>query len=95
MSTPTEYLWRGVSELPDYKQTFPHWTKDRLEEVVGKYMDAEGVGLLREMLAYDPAERISAKRLLKRSYFDDVDRSTLPAGNYDGSTMYIAVSGLS
>uniref|UniRef100_A0A183EVJ5 Protein kinase domain-containing protein n=1 Tax=Gongylonema pulchrum TaxID=637853 RepID=A0A183EVJ5_9BILA len=41
------------------------------------------------MLAYDPSQRISAKRLLKHEYFDDVDRGLLPAGNYDGSTLIL------
>lgn len=40
---------------------------------------------LQDMLTYDPAQRISAKQLLKNPYFDDVDRKKLPAGNYDGT----------
>ncbi|VDK38836.1 unnamed protein product [Gongylonema pulchrum] len=40
------------------------------------------------MLVYDPARRISAKRLLRHEYFSDVDRSLLPAGDYDGSSLW-------
>ena len=27
LGTPTEATWPGVSQLPDFKDTFPQWTK--------------------------------------------------------------------
>ncbi|VDN43754.1 unnamed protein product [Gongylonema pulchrum] len=89
LSTPTEEKWKGVTSLRDYKPSFPWWPKNRIEEVLGDYMDAGGLNILKAMLAYDPSQRISAKRLLKHEYFDDVDRGLLPAGNYDGSTLIL------
>lgn len=32
-----------------------------------------------KMLIYDPAKRISGKMALNHPYFDDLDKSTLPA----------------
>ncbi|VDN94441.1 unnamed protein product [Brugia pahangi] len=85
MSTPTEDIWHGVTQLPDFKMSFPQWKEDGLRKILDPYMDPEGIKILRDMLIYDPAQRISAKQLLKNPYFDDVDRKKLPAGNYDGT----------
>ena len=37
------------------------------------------------MLVYDPAKRISAKAAITHPYFDDLDKSSLPArpGEYE------------
>ena len=32
-----------------------------------------------KMLVYNPAKRISAKSAMKHCYFDDLDKTTLPA----------------
>ncbi|VDN01300.1 unnamed protein product [Thelazia callipaeda] len=85
MSTPTEKSWPGVRDLPDFNMTFPQWKDDGLRELLKGRMDSEGLEVLRSMLSYDPALRISAKELLKHPYFDDVDRKTLPAGDYCGT----------
>ncbi|MCP9261635.1 CMGC/CDK/CDC2 protein kinase [Dirofilaria immitis] len=85
MSTPTEDIWHGVTQLPDFKMSFPQWKEDGLRKILDSYMDPEGIEILRDMLIYDPAQRISAKKLLKNPYFDDVDRTKLPAGDYDGT----------
>ena len=37
------------------------------------------IKLLEEMLVYDPAKRISAKKALSHPYFDDLDKMKLPA----------------
>ncbi len=28
LGTPTEETWPGIKKLPDYKTTFPKWTKN-------------------------------------------------------------------
>lgn len=71
MKTPTEEIWPGVTSLPDYKPTFPNWTKDSLNSQL-KNMDDKGIDLLRKMLVYDPKKRINARDALKHPYFDDV-----------------------
>ncbi|KHN80331.1 Cyclin-dependent kinase 1 [Toxocara canis] len=84
LSTPTESIWKGVSELPDYKETFPKWRGNTLAEKMNKYLNADGIDLLQKMLIYEPGKRIAAKTILKDPYFDDLDKKTLPAGAYDG-----------
>ena len=44
-----------------------------------KKIDPLGYDLLEKMLIYDPAERISAKKAILHPYFDDLDKTTLPA----------------
>ncbi|PSN41821.1 Cyclin-dependent kinase 1 [Blattella germanica] len=77
LRTPTEDLWPGVTQLPDYKATFPNWTQNNLTNHL-KNIDEDGIDLLQQMLTYDPAARISAKAALKHPFFDDLDKSTLP-----------------
>jgi len=70
LGTPDDNIWPGVSQLRDYKPTFPNW------QGVGKkfvtHLDDLGYDLLKKMLRYDPCERISAKAALKHPYFKGV-----------------------
>ena len=45
MGTPTEEMWPGVTQLPDYKPTFPKWTSQPLTKVVPG-LDPLGIDLL-------------------------------------------------
>jgi cyclin-dependent kinase 1 len=51
LSTPTEENWPGVSDLPDYKSSFPSWKGNNLKESV-KVLDATGLDLLQVFLEY-------------------------------------------
>ena len=101
LRTPTEDLWPGVTQLPDFKvaesdsmvfvltfintqATFPNWQTMGLASSMKK-IEPAGLDLLEKMLIYDPAKRISAKKALLHPYFDDLDKTTLPAkpGEYD------------
>ncbi|VDK67989.1 unnamed protein product [Onchocerca ochengi] len=88
LSTPTEETWNGVSNLPHYSTKFPQWKKCSLKKILGKYMDSGSLEILKAMLAYNPEERVSAKKLLKDPYFNDIDRKKLPARNYDGTSKF-------
>lgn len=77
LSTPSEENWPGVSQLPDYKSTFPSWRTNVLPQTV-KQIDDVGMELLQSMLKYDPSQRISAKAALHHPYFDDLDKESLP-----------------
>lgn len=68
LGTPTEATWPGVTQLPDYKNTFPKWTMKRLEEMVPN-LEPEGKDLLLKLLQYSPNQRISAKSALTHPYF--------------------------
>lgn len=46
LGTPSEDNWPGVSQLPDYKPTFPHWSAQDLGDQV-PMLDEEGLDLLR------------------------------------------------
>lgn len=68
LGTPTEETWPGVAKLPDYKSTFPNWKENILGNMLTN-MEAKGVDLLKEMLIYDPCERITARDALEHVYF--------------------------
>ncbi|XP_078268890.1 cyclin-dependent kinase 1 [Rhinoraja longicauda] len=77
LGTPNNDIWPGVETLSDYKNTFPKWKAGSLSQV--KNIDQNGLELLAKMLIYDPTKRISAKEALHHLYFDDLDKSSLPA----------------
>eukprot|EP00048_Salpingoeca_helianthica_P010656 m.153189 g.153189 ORF g.153189 m.153189 type:complete len:299 (+) comp15119_c0_seq9:1617-2513(+) len=70
-STPTEAVWPGVAQLPDYTGSFPRWNAQPLNEVVPG-LDAAGLDLLAQLMRYDPVKRISAKAALRHEYFADM-----------------------
>ncbi|XP_005407520.1 PREDICTED: cyclin-dependent kinase 3 isoform X2 [Chinchilla lanigera] len=77
LGTPSEDTWPGVTQLPDYKGTFPKWTRKGLEEIVPN-LESEGKDLLMQLLQYDPSQRISAKAALAHPYFSSVEPSPAP-----------------
>jgi len=81
LGTPTEETWKGVTELPDYKPSFPKWKDNKLAQAT-KQIDADGLDLLQQMLIYDPSRRIIAKAILQHKYFFDLDKSALPTANF-------------
>lgn len=45
LTTPNDETWPGVSELKDYKPTFPKWSDNLLKDSV-KNISNEGLDLL-------------------------------------------------
>ncbi|KAK0548831.1 Cyclin-dependent kinase catalytic subunit [Tilletia horrida] len=74
LGTPTNETWPGVQNLPDYKATFPRWTGMPIRRAVPQ-LDEDGIDLLKDMLVYDPAGRISAKRSLQHPYFAPITQA--------------------
>ncbi|KAF8307797.1 Pkinase-domain-containing protein [Clavulina sp. PMI_390] len=68
LGTPNEQIWPGVSQLPDFKPTFPQWSARDLAQTVAE-LDAGGAELLQSFLIYDTANRMSAKRALLNPWF--------------------------
>jgi len=79
LGTPTEANWAGISELPDFKPTFPRWQARGWANIrnTAAQVGPDGVDLLEKLMAYDPRKRLSARRSLKQPYFHDVDMSNL------------------
>ncbi|TPX12757.1 uncharacterized protein E0L32_000934 [Thyridium curvatum] len=70
LGTPTEEIWPGVTSYPDFKSSFPKWSRD-LSKPICTNLDDVGLDLLEMMLAYDPAGRISAKQACNHPYFEE------------------------
>ncbi|XP_054989780.1 cyclin-dependent kinase 3 isoform X2 [Sorex araneus] len=68
LGTPSEAVWPGVTQLPDYKSSFPKWARKGLDEAVPS-LEPEGKDLLSQLLCYDPSQRVSAKAALMHPYF--------------------------
>lgn len=60
LGTPTTDIWPGLSQMPDFKPTFPRWRPQPLQDVLPE-MDDKALHLLSSMLTYDPARRISGQ----------------------------------
>lgn len=60
LGTPTDEIWPGVKSLPDYKSSFPQWSGVPLNKAVPS-LDESGLDLLKGMLIYDPAGRVSGE----------------------------------
>uniref|UniRef100_A0A1I7YIU7 Protein kinase domain-containing protein n=1 Tax=Steinernema glaseri TaxID=37863 RepID=A0A1I7YIU7_9BILA len=87
LGTPCERTWPGVQSLRDFKPHFPRWVENHLPDTMEKHLDKEGIDLLQKMFIYNPVDRISCKQVLQHPYFNDLDKTSLPAGAYDGSTL--------
>ncbi|KAF8325462.1 Pkinase-domain-containing protein [Cantharellus anzutake] len=72
LGTPHESTWPGVSQLPDFKPTFPQWSGIDLGEAVHE-IDRVGADLLHSFLVYDTASRMSAKRAQKHPWFGNME----------------------
>eukprot|EP00747_Dinoflagellata_sp_TGD_P164001 gnl/TRDRNA2_/TRDRNA2_183343_c0_seq1.p1 gnl/TRDRNA2_/TRDRNA2_183343_c0~~gnl/TRDRNA2_/TRDRNA2_183343_c0_seq1.p1 ORF type:complete len:317 (+),score=68.77 gnl/TRDRNA2_/TRDRNA2_183343_c0_seq1:43-993(+) len=77
LGTPTEAMWPGVSELPDFKPTFPKWQPRGWAQIrnTAAQVGPDGIDLLERLMSYDPKKRLSARRTLSHAYFADVDKS--------------------
>ncbi|XP_065312448.1 cyclin-dependent kinase 2-like [Dermacentor albipictus] len=71
LGTPDENSWPGVTNLPDYKATFPRWEPQSLVNIING-LDADGEDLILKLLIADPDARMPAKRALSHRYFRDV-----------------------
>ncbi|XP_073144790.1 cell division control protein 2 homolog D-like [Henckelia pumila] len=76
LGTPNEEVWPGVSKLVNWHE-YPQWSPQPLTSLMHDDLDEDGLNLLSEMLHYEPAKRISAKKALEHPYFDDLDKSRL------------------
>lgn len=71
--TPTETTWPGISSLPNYTKEFPKFKPKGPGEDI-QTTDADARELFGLMMKMNPVERISARKALEHSFFDDVKR---------------------
>ena len=78
LGTPSEQVWPGVGELPEYKASFPNWLPRGWAQIrnTKQQVGTDGIDLLENLMCYDP-RRLSARRALQHTYFTDVDKSAL------------------
>jgi len=71
LGTPTEAMWPGLSELPDFKPSFPKWQPKGWANIrnTAAQLGATGIDLLEQLMLYNPSARISARAALKHPYF--------------------------
>mmetsp|Transcript_9008 Transcript_9008/g.26206 ORF Transcript_9008/g.26206 Transcript_9008/m.26206 type:complete len:204 (-) Transcript_9008:678-1289(-) len=74
--TPNEEVWPGCTALQDWNPAFPNWPRLNVSKFVPGLEEA-GVDLLKEMMRYDPRERISAKAAMAHPYFDDLEKEAI------------------
>merc|ERR1719440_1307957 len=68
LGTPTEAMWPGLSELPDFKPTFPKWQPKGWANIRNTLpqLGSSGVDLLEQLMRYNPSARISARGALRQ-----------------------------
>jgi len=73
LGTPTTEQWPGLSDLPDFKPTFPKWEAKGWENIrnTTAQVGQVGIDLLEQLMVYDPERRLSARRALMHPYFVD------------------------
>ncbi|KAF9108217.1 Cyclin-dependent kinase catalytic subunit [Mortierella sp. AM989] len=74
--TPNERIWPGVQELKDWKSSFPQWGREPMGNVLPQ-LSPDGLDLISQMIEYDPARRISAKRALLHPFFNDLKEAAM------------------
>jgi len=72
--TPSPKDWPGVTELPDFKPSFPRFKATPFDSHF-KNFDKLGLDLLSQMICLDPAKRIPVKVAMNHPYFDDVAKT--------------------
>ncbi|KAF7561873.1 hypothetical protein G7046_g2265 [Stylonectria norvegica] len=71
MGTPTERIWPGITQFPEYKPTFQMYATQDLRSILPA-IDPTGIDLLQRMLQIRPELRISAHDALQHPWFSDL-----------------------
>jgi len=68
LGTPTEKEWPGIKEFPEYRDDWPVYPMQKVQQLIPG-LDDDGYDLLSQMLTYDPTKRILAAKALQHPYF--------------------------
>ncbi|CAE7754628.1 CDK3 [Symbiodinium pilosum] len=73
LGTPSETVWPGVQDLPNFKANFPQWRHKGWENIrtTKEKVGDSGIDLLEKLLAYAPKQRLSARKGLEHPYLAD------------------------
>jgi serine/threonine protein kinase len=80
--TPTEETFPGVGDLPHFSPNFPKWTKPRFQSLLqlGPSITAEGLELLKGLLVYPAAERLTPRKVCRHEYFSSLNPADFDTG---------------
>ncbi|XP_015370502.1 PREDICTED: cyclin-dependent kinase 2-like [Diuraphis noxia] len=78
LGTPTDVTWPGVHKLPDFKPLFPLWEARLIEEFLPELSDKDQQNVFYAMCTYNPANRMSAEKILEMDYFHSLRLASLP-----------------
>lgn len=71
MGTPSNEVWRGVEELPNFKAGFPVYKRRGFKGII---KDRRVEALVSKMLVYEPLGRITAEEALADPLFEGMER---------------------
>jgi len=72
LGTPTESTWEGVSLLPEYEASlWEEYPPTKIEPLIPR-LRRTGITLLKNLLTYNPTNRISAEAAMAEPYFQDL-----------------------
>merc|ERR1719199_2439721 len=76
LGTPTEAMWPGISDLPDFKPNFPRWPPRGWNQIrnTAAQVGSDGIDLLERLMCYDPRRRLSARQAIQHRYFRDAEQ---------------------
>ena len=77
LGTPSESSWDGITELSDYKESFPKWDST-IDNEFQKYIDSkqctvELYDLIKKLLTMNPVERPDIYEVQKHPYLNTID----------------------
>lgn len=72
LGTPTEAVYPGISQLPEWRTDFAMYSAPESLRGLVPNLEPDGVALLQSMLLYDPSQRITAQDARRHRYFNDI-----------------------
>jgi serine/threonine protein kinase len=78
LGTPSEEMWPGLNQLPNFKMQFPSWPSAKWHAKfanISQQIHARGIDLVAALLVYDPSRRATAGMAL--SFFEEPKQEVL------------------
>ena len=69
-------VWSGVSQLPNWKESFPKWKAGNFDAMFAQTdLGESGLDLLNKFLKYPPDSRLPCLEARDHKFFESVDKS--------------------